>query len=325
MVLADPASSEALGLPPAVAELFEAKREAARRQLPELRSQLEQSGSAAAWYTDETLIRFLENNVVVKNMEVRRVSIKHAAEQLGSTVKWRTDLCLDADPPSYCSCETCDREPYAHCFFSVGRDKRGWEVTYTSPGRTTAKDYRSIEAHFIAFLEATFNPERQKQQPPPTHLCICVDLHGFGLGDLDPRVAVRCIKLILNHYPDRVGQVAFLDAPWIFKAIWDLCKTVLDPAMQQKATMLRGDAMAAYFDRFFTPDQRQFMDGMLCTRARPNRAAFVPVTTRVRKSLGACDAFTRESRRLEDAAAAAAAECVEIPAETQVETKSFQA
>ena len=74
---------------------------------------------------------------------------------------------------------------------------------------------------------------------------------------------------------------------------------MLDPLMQQKAVMLRGAAMAAYFERFLTPMHAQFMNEMLKTRAGVCREAFVPLTTSLRKSLGPCDAFMRETRRLE--------------------------
>ena len=88
---------------------------------------------------------------------------------------------------------------------------------------------------------------------------------------MDPRVAMRVIPILLNHYPDRVAQVAILDSPWVFKAAWQLIKTVIDPLSQTKAIMLRGEEMHAYFQSFLTPDQRAFAAGMLQLRAAPKR------------------------------------------------------
>jgi len=39
------------------------------------------------------------------------------------------------------------------------------------------------------------------------HMVMLVDLHGFGIADMDPRVGLKAIPIILSHYPDRIAQV----------------------------------------------------------------------------------------------------------------------
>jgi hypothetical protein len=59
-------------------------------------------------------------------------------------------------------------------------DKRGWEVGYSCPGRSTATT-KSIQAHLIAWLEDVFNVS-ERRQTVPSHFCLLVDLlHSFGL------------------------------------------------------------------------------------------------------------------------------------------------
>jgi hypothetical protein len=101
------------------------------------------------------------------------------------------------------------------------------------------------------------------------------------------------------QYPDRVAQVAIIDAPWIFKVVWNLITKMLDPLMQTKAVMLRGQAMEEYFQNFLTPDQAEFANSMLKLQAAPNRESFAPCTSQVRRTLGPADAFTRESAMLD--------------------------
>ena len=40
------------------------------------------------------------------------------------------------------------------------------------------------------------------------HMVMLVDLHGFGIADMDPRVGLKAIPIILSHYPDRIAQVS---------------------------------------------------------------------------------------------------------------------
>ena len=181
------------------------------------------------------------------------------------------------------------------------------------------KDPSSICTHLVAWLEQAFS-----KSDAPTHFVILLDLHGFGLGDMDPRVALRAISILLTHYPDRVAQVGVLDAPLIFSAVLGVLKTGIDPLSQQKLLMLtRGKATDDYFASYLTEAQQAFCRDMLRTRARPAFEAFSPLTAGVRRSVGECDAFTAEMRR-RAVAAAADAPATQPPLQTQPPTATPQ-
>ena len=209
------AATPNLGYAEDVAELFAKKRAFAADHVQQLRAFLADTDSPASKCPDEMLARFLESNTHVSKGEVKSVSIKQAAKAIEATVRWRKQQGLDeeAHPLTKGGCPCCDKDPYGHCLFSVGVDKRGWECVYTCAGRTTNKDPRVIERHLVLALESYFRPTPERPSPP-VHFCLLFDLHGFGLSDMDPRVAMRVIPILLSHYPDRVAQVAILDAPF---------------------------------------------------------------------------------------------------------------
>ena len=366
-----------------VEAILEAKREAARAHLQELRELLVKDDAEACKCTDAALLRYLESEVsLTRKNEVKHVRVTAAARALQATLKWRRKEGLDVVPPLRTTrcCEGCETNAFAHCFFGLGVDKRGWEVVYACPGRSGGKEPNSLVRHLILSLESIFegpfeiktSPSEVKALPsaddgdgaaapvavcagatggepgsprpstvrvaalkqrygskatlaygsnvdapdaavragaepaagsalppwchpsPAKHLVMLVDLHGFGLADLDPRVGLKCIPILLGHYPDRVAQVALCDSPWIFNGVWAMFEPLLDPVMQMKVRMLRGEAMSKYFERFLTPAQAEFMSAILKLRASPSAAAFPPSTGRVRRSLGPCDKFTRE-------------------------------
>ena len=179
-----------LGYSEDIGALFHAKREYAKSRLGEFKELLEQTQSPARHCSDEMMCRFLEANVAVKHREVKGCSCKQAVKDIESTVKWRAANGLDATPHPLetAGCVCCDKDPFAHCCFSIGVDKRGWMATYMCPGRTTNRDPAGIERHLILLLEQMF-----RGPDAPTHFCILLDLHGFTLADMDPRVAIRLI------------------------------------------------------------------------------------------------------------------------------------
>ena len=272
-----------------VGRLFASRRAYAQTRLAEFRELLSSTDHVGQHCADEMLCRFIESNLVVRGMVVKDASLQAAADMLANNMRWRVEHNAD----QLRSCPHCDADPFAHCLFNIGTDRRGWALAYSCAGRTTMKDPSSITQHLIAFLEQTF-----AQPNAPTHFCLLLDLHGFGLGDLDPRVAIRSITVLLKHYPDRVAQVAMLDAPFVFKGIWNILKQVVDPLSQQKATMLtRGPVMDEYLATYLQPQQEAFVRDMLRTRARPHFDSFSPLCAGVRVSLGPCDAFTAEMRK----------------------------
>ena len=275
-----------LGFPADVAECLAKKRTYVQGSpLQELRALLTANDSPAKDCDDATLCRFLESNVDVRHLEIKGVSIKKTAKHVTSSMAWRTKV-----GAATCMCPDCGDDPFGHCLFSIGRDKRGWELFYSCPGRSRGKAPAAIERHFIAQMEAAFN-----RPNAPTHFCLMVDLHGFGLSDLDPRVGARMVQLLLTHYPDRIAQCAILDSPWVFGACWQLIKGMLDPLMQTKAAFLRGEQMSEYFARWFSPEQTQFMNEIVKLRAGFSHAAFPPITPQIRLPIGPSDAYMRET------------------------------
>ena len=320
--------------------IIAAKRAAARSKLDELRTlHRERCGEKdASLCTDETLLRFLETSVVHDNEHVKEVRVADAATALEKTLVWRAEQGLDVSPPireTNC-CEGCETNPYAHCFFSIGRDQRGWEVLYMCPGRSADKDPSSLTRHMVLTLESIFagpfeenslvSPRREKRphseddstppsSPPSSpplepgnelearaqvprfaeQTCILIDLHGLGLQDVMPSLVMKMVPLFLEHYPDRVAQVAILDAPWMVDSLWGMITPLLDDLGKMKCRMLRGEAMRHYFDTFLCTEQSKWMQEILSLNAAPNAAAFPPNTRSLRRSLGPADKFTRDA------------------------------
>ena len=206
--------------------------------------------------------RFCTDEMLVRYLAAYPKSVDRAHGALLSTLKWRAERSFDDPSPPracrYCSEATTEQ----HCFFSIGQDvKNGWEVIYTCPSRSALKDPESAAHKTFIELERAF--ERS-----PKFLML-VDLHGLGMRDLDPRTAVYVTKGLLWHYPERIGAVALLDAPWLFTVTWEMLKQLCDEQTAAKAQFLRGDAMASFFQEWLTPEQATFANEVLQLPGRP--------------------------------------------------------
>ena len=133
--------------------ILSAKRAAAAAHLKQMRDHLAALGEQEALRcTDASLLRFLESEVTLKGTEVKAVRVPSAARNLLATLKWRKSYGLESPGPPLRTtpcCPGCEESAYAHCFFSIGVDKRGWEVFYACPGRSHVR-------HTILSMESVF-------------------------------------------------------------------------------------------------------------------------------------------------------------------------
>ena len=51
-----------------------------------------------------------------------------------------------------------------------------------------------------------------------------IDFEGFGLRDMGLKLAKAFIHMTERHYPERLGGFVLLDAPGLFKGLWDIIK-----------------------------------------------------------------------------------------------------
>lgn len=283
------------------------RRQRALERLPELRAQLELmtpplTSGQRAWCCDATLLRYLAYNEVrndasgvgrgvggitssqqsspgapsgprggggIGGTSKPSATVQKTLSALQSTLRWRDSMGFDPDPATAPPrvCEQCAADQDSHCFFSIGHDRRGWEVIYCCPPRSRLKDPASSSMHAFKCFEAI--DARAPDGRGTGKFVMAVDLHGLGFSDLNPQTALTTTSAILAHYVGQIGQVVILDAPFAFKGIWAMLSSMLDATNAARVQMLRGEAMGRYFAQHLTEDQANFMQEVLKMKAVP--------------------------------------------------------
>jgi len=233
------------------------RRLAALKRLPELREcmRLDHLDPAARHYcSDATLLRYLE---------AREGDVTAAAAMLLESLEWRARAVA---PLHHRGCSVCASKPHAHSFYPIGRDRRGWELIYSCAARAASKEVCGSMDHIVQVLEALFERGRQ-----PGKVVWIIDLRGLSWRDCDPRFARTAVPMLSTRFPERMGQIVALEAPPLFKTLWDtVVSKMVDPVTSMKIRMLRGEEdVAGYFGTHAGPDQLRFLQAVLREPARP--------------------------------------------------------
>ncbi|KAH9258984.1 hypothetical protein BASA81_002604 [Batrachochytrium salamandrivorans] len=71
------------------------------------------------------------------------------------------------------------------------------------------------------------------------------DLEGFSLANFSfPQISLA-ISILQNHYPERLGGVFVINAPWAFTAVWRMIRPLLDERTRNKVNILGSNYLEA--------------------------------------------------------------------------------
>ncbi|XP_055828046.1 uncharacterized protein LOC129896217 isoform X3 [Solanum dulcamara] len=76
------------------------------------------------------------------------------------------------------------------------------------------------------------------------------DLRGFGTENADLKFLTFLFDVFYYYYPRRLSQVLFVDAPFVFKPLWQLVK----PMLKQYSSLVRFCSAKEVREEYFTED-----------------------------------------------------------------------
>lgn len=81
------------------------------------------------------------------------------------------------------------------------------------------------------------------------------DLGQVGLASLDLSLVKFIISCFEAYYPETLGNLILLDAPWIFKGFWKIISPLLDPVTAAKVAFVNRKSIQEYIDSDMLPTE----------------------------------------------------------------------
>lgn len=152
-------------------------------------------------------------------------SSTQAVKRIRETLAWQQE-----ERPSQMHCTACARDAKSH-YMQVMAFDRGRRPTIYSclsiPSNHTVEDNR---VHMISIFEQAI----ALMQGAVEDWVWVLDMHGFGLKNIDPRIAFAFLKVSAAHYPERLAQAYIISAPRIFHGFWKTITPFIDPKTKSK-------------------------------------------------------------------------------------------
>ena len=74
------------------------------------------------------------------------------------------------------------------------------------------------------------------------------DLEGFSMANFSLQQIKIAISILQNHYPERLGMIFVINAPFVFTAAWRLIQPLLDERTRNKIEILGSDYLNVVSD-----------------------------------------------------------------------------
>ncbi|KAH6795311.1 hypothetical protein C2S51_036297 [Perilla frutescens var. frutescens] len=125
---------------------------------------------------------------------------------------------------------------------------RKFSVEETASKLTKAIEYESYEDEKLC----VFLIEKALSKLPAgkQEVLVIMDLRGFQAQNSDLKFLTFVFDAFYYYYPRRLGQVLFVDAPFIFKPFWQLVK----PLLKSYASLVRFCSAKEVKEEYFTAD-----------------------------------------------------------------------
>ncbi|KAF4351765.1 hypothetical protein F8388_008775 [Cannabis sativa] len=151
----------------------------------------------------------------------RKFSVEETVSKLSKAIKWRQEFGVSELTEDSVKRMAETGKGFVHDFLDV--NDRPVLVVVASKHIPSEHDTVENERLCVFLVEKALS----KLPPGREDILGILDLRGFGTENAEIRFLTFLFDVFYYYYPKRLGQVLFVDAPFVFQPIWQLTKPLL--------------------------------------------------------------------------------------------------
>ncbi|CAL1367401.1 unnamed protein product [Linum trigynum] len=185
-----------------------------------------------------------DEEMILWFLKDRRFSVDEAVGKLTKAIKWRQEFGMSELTEEKVKRVAETGKSYVHDSFDVnGRPVLLVVASNHFPGVHDPEDDQKLCAFLI---------EKALRMLPPgkDDILGIVDLRNFGPANADLKFLTFLFDVFYYYYPKRLGEVLFVEAPFVFQPVWQLAK----PLLKSYASLVRFCSVETVRKEYFTEE-----------------------------------------------------------------------
>lgn len=183
-----------------------------------------------------------DEQMILWFLKDRKFSVEETVSKLTKAIKWRHEFGVSELSEESVKSIAETGKSYVHDYLDVqGRPVLMVDISKHIPG-----DSQKDEKLCVFLVEKALS----KLPPGKNQILAVIDLRGFRAEHADLRFITFLFDLFYYYYPRRLGEALLVDAPFIFKPIWQMCK----PMLKSYASLVKFCSAKTVRDEYFTDE-----------------------------------------------------------------------
>ena len=182
-------------------------------------------------------------------LKARKSDVGKAMTMFLDYIEWRKESCVDEITKNYCFQEAAKVAEFYPRFYHK-TDKLGRPVYFEILGKMHVDKLFSITTperlikgyirEYEKLLNYRFVACGLKENKHIAQGCSILDLKGVPLSQFNQvrKVVQQVSAVAQNYYPETLGKMLIINAPFLFKGIWSIVKPMLDENTVAKISVL---------------------------------------------------------------------------------------
>ncbi|GLT83808.1 hypothetical protein SLE2022_020790 [Rubroshorea leprosula] len=172
----------------------------------------------------------------------RKFSVDEAVAKLTKAIKWRQEFGVSELSENLVKNIAETGKAYVHDFLDV--NDRPVLVVVASKHLPAIHDPIDNEKLCVFLIEKALS----KLPAGKEQILGIFDLRGFGTDNADLKFLTFMFDVFYYYYPKRLSEVLFVEAPFVFKPIWQLAK----PLLKSYASLVKFCSVETVRNEYFT-------------------------------------------------------------------------
>uniref|UniRef100_A0A7N0RAT4 CRAL-TRIO domain-containing protein n=2 Tax=Kalanchoe fedtschenkoi TaxID=63787 RepID=A0A7N0RAT4_KALFE len=185
-----------------------------------------------------------DEEMILWYLKDRRFSVEEACGKLTKAIRWRQDF--GVSKLSEASVKRMAKTGKAFVHDSLDVFGRPVLIVVAKKHNPAMPDVTETERLCVFLIEKALN----KLPAGREEILGIFDLRGFGTENADLKFLTFLFDVFYYYYPRRLGQVLFVDAPFIFQPLWQLAK----PLLKSYASLVKFCSMDTVRKDYFTEE-----------------------------------------------------------------------
>ncbi|KAL3628867.1 hypothetical protein CASFOL_027913 [Castilleja foliolosa] len=183
-----------------------------------------------------------DEDMILWFLKDRKYSVQETVSKLTKAIRWRDEFGVSDLSEKSVKRVAETGKAYLHDHLDVN----GRPVIIVDTSKHFPGEYEEDEKLCVFLIEKAL----QKLPDGKHEVLVIIDLRAFRTQNADIKFVTFVFDVFYCYYPRRLGRVLFVDAPFVFKPLWQLIK----PLLKSYASLVRFCSAKAAKEEYFTVD-----------------------------------------------------------------------